>query len=183
MRLFRNLLTAAALTLAVPTLYADTTYTYTGNPFNLDVTSSTAPFIQGSFTVASPLAPGEDTPFDPLSFSFSVGTFTLDSDTPNITVPFFDDVSTDSAGNIVNWLISLGVDDGSSPEPNIFTINEGCCVTDSADDGSTFFGENSNDPSTWTESTSAVPEPSTLTLLGSGAIALATSLRRRITSR
>jgi hypothetical protein len=162
---------------------ADTTYTYTGNPFNtLNGVYTTSDFVSGSFTVATPLAP--DTPYGaitPGSFSFSDGHQTLDAS--NTSTAFFG-VATDDTGNIVGWYIAL-----IDAEANIQTSNPyiNGIVDDARIDVDSSFSRAFlfSDPGTWTESTTdpvPTPEPSSLVLLGSGLIGIAGAVRHGLVS-
>jgi hypothetical protein len=193
MRICRVALTACLTLLSVPAL-ADTTYTYTGNDFFSDGILgpyTTSDSVTGSFTVASPLPdndPFPDVKF--LSFSFTDGVQTITNSNayfPEIRI------ATDSSGNITSWLIHLisidNINDFIQTEAfvdqfhNINVDDEGEDPIPSTLDppGS---GYNSGDPGTWTSNIatqppSLIPEPSTLTMLGTGMLGLAGLARRR----
>ena len=182
---------------AVPA-FADTTYTYTGNPFdsfsgNYSCGSECA--VSGSFTVANPLASnlpstvlgGENsilaTGF-PVSasqvesFSFTDGNTTFDQNNsyfPNSAIL----IGTDSNGMINDWTVFLQF----GPYTNyLYTTN-----TPGRDISSNQVGYypyttlgtafNNDNPGTW--SVTDTPEPSSLLMLSSGLIGLG-FIRRRI---
>jgi PEP-CTERM motif len=180
---------------------ADTifTYTYTGNPLSSPIPSTgyQAPFnssdiVTASFTTSSLLESNvafSSVAFD--SLTMSSGSFTLteaNAVDPRICL------STNASGAITTWYIGENFD----PINGIVTINatsgEHCLGTSfgsnfaqdevAIDYPSTIGAFNSNDPGTWTltETTSAVPEPSTLVLLGSGLLSIVGFTRRKLTS-
>ena len=185
------------LMLAVPA-FADTTYTYTGNPFdsfsgNYSCGSECA--ISGSFTVGNPLASnpslavleGENsilaTGFPVSSsqvesFSFTDGNTTFDQNNsyfPNSAIL----IGTDSNGMINDWTVFLQF----GPYTNyLYTTN-----TPGRDISSNQVGYypyttlgtafNNDSPGTW--SVTDTPEPSSLLMLSSGLIGLG-FIRRRI---
>lgn len=87
-----------------PFARADTTYTYTGNPFTaffaLDTTAPACPptcMITGSFTVAQPLAANLSSySFTPEAFSFTDGNIPITNLTSGLTQTLFDGFSTNS---------------------------------------------------------------------------------------
>ena len=88
----------------LPTM-ANTTYTYTGNPFTSVIAPyTTSSFVSGWFTVASPLGNWTDQMIRPLDYAFSDGLGTPfgggDSDV-------FAGISADASGNILTWDIAL----------------------------------------------------------------------------
>jgi hypothetical protein len=181
MRLKLSLLGCALLMLPL-SAFADTVYTYTGNTYtfnNGDIYNPSG-HISGSFDLASPLGDNETWEVvNPLSFTFTDGTFTLTKATvfPEFAESFA--FKTDASGNIVAWNISL--DD--IPFHYIFTENIGPYVSDYAVDPSApvyAYAGNMQDAGTWTSSApSPVPEPSTILLFGTGILGTLGALRKR----
>jgi hypothetical protein len=170
---------------------ADTVYSYTGNPFTNGVTQNgltslpVGPFtandsVSGSFTVATPLGPLLHLfMFTPTSFSFTDDVDTLTN--LNSTLSSFEEVSTDINGNIVDWHIFARLVGGNNAFIDTLGLMGGGADEGIESDNQGHFVEafNNNDLGTWTVSTT-VPEPSSLLLLGSGAIGLAGVLRKRL---
>ena len=154
----------AALSLAYPaSVQADTTYTYTGNPF----TSVSGPpytmsdFVSGMLTLAGPLAPNFSGNVTPIAFSFSDGVQTLTKQTPG-TITLFS-FQTGPTGAITGWLVAINLAVGGSIQtetapPALVTLDFG------ADIGSAF-GRVSGDPGTWAMVTGVPDTGSTLTLM------------------
>ncbi len=191
----------AVLAVAVSSLgvatsaWASTIYSYTGNNFN-QITNdiwlpvpgeyTTAMYVSGWFEVADPIAANESNMFiTPLSYSFSDGrnTYTnLDSVLSTSADPDKFIVSTDGAGQIFNW--SIGVE--SFGTGNLWTRNFALAVYDYGAVEPNWFSSTTqrdnaivyDNPGVWT-STSSVPEPSTLLLLGSGMVGLAMTRIRK----
>jgi PEP-CTERM motif len=172
-----------------PPLPWQTPYTYTGNAFTTfsgDGVFLPSDSITGSFTVSSPLDAnltlGELTP-TATSVSFSNGIDTVSGVPTNLQV------GTDPTGAINLWYIDFITATGQY----VVTINTGSTGNylqeDYGQNNNQFYGYNLNAPGKWSSvdssaptdpSPSAVPEPSSLFLLGTGALGLAGSLRRKL---
>jgi hypothetical protein len=190
-RLFAGLLGLAIVylgALALPAR-ADTVYTYTGNPFTTFVGGLSCPpecHITGEFTVVQPLAANlGNVSVSPSSFSFTDGNVTLtDASTGYTQAPLFLFFSTDATGAITSW--------------DVFLLTSTYHIqTDNDSSGGTLFqydvsgfgvgsGANiaieSGNPGSWSISSTTVPEPSSLLLVGTGLLCLGPLLRRRIQS-
>ena len=185
--------------------HASTIYTYTGNLFsNTSLDGPTAPAdlyttadrITGFIELADPLAPnlGSLTTLTPLTFSFSDGVNTI----TDVASSSSFQVTTDAAGNIVNWRVAinfLAPTSGNWPWKTIGVFNSSSGVFDlgrdtlcgngSTTNGCDKFGDpyyeqtgsNGNSPGTWRLQTASVPEPTSTLLLGTALLGFA--LRRR----
>jgi PEP-CTERM motif len=177
----------AVFVLIVPVM-ADEIYTYTGNPFTVTSVPSggfAGQSIDGSFTIAAALA--DDLTFAPsptignvipLSYSFTdgVNTFT------NLNSVFYFNFETNGSGVITEWFASTSTgglntaglstqDDGSPMSPTI--VDQGNSAFDNTG------GQNENDKGVWSaSSTSTVPEPGNLALVGLGLVAIGIVRRR-----
>jgi hypothetical protein len=162
-----------AIALVAPATRADSTYTYTGNTYNIFFGSAACPpecGVSGSFTVSTSLLAGTEYSFTPLSFSITDGVETITQ--ANATTSAFT-VVTDSSGAIIGWNMEwlttgYSIFSGTNPPGCV-----GCSVIDSSGDNSVSQGAQvKNDPGTWTSTTTGVPEPSSLSLLCLGILAL-----------
>jgi hypothetical protein len=177
----------------VPSANADTVYTYTGNPFaeffGVDSCSMGVGecSLSGSFTVASPLPDNRAFgAITPLSFSFTDGVNTItsaDSLTLNIL-----EVATNASGQIDEWYVHYNVNAPGDTTLELTTDSELFAPSGWGDltglvsnvSPYPFVGNASifDDSGTWsTPAAAAVPEPSSLMLLGAGFLGLA-GLRR-----
>jgi hypothetical protein len=168
---------------------ADTTYTYTGNPFQIiqciaPLTDCVGSSIDGSFTLASRLGDNLNNAFvNPKSFSFEGdGLINSNLNVASGTLPKFQ-FSTNAVGQIEGWSVLLyGVQHGPFGEQDVefesFNNPSGIlcrCFPLGSDDGifesigglSLNFGP----PGTW--AVSGAPEPASGTLLIAGLVGLA----------
>jgi hypothetical protein len=177
---------------------ADTVYTYTGNAVSncngiyVVPCSQNQIAISGYFTVANELAANLSfSAIAPTSFSFSDGggIFALSSAQSLTEKTFL--ISTDSQGHITFWGIAL--DNIATGCANV--DGEACIGTYSNDSGSGDYtgflsnqgtpsqsfgsGQNGGVPGLWTISQTAVPEPSSLMLLGTGMAGIMEVVRRK----
>lgn len=178
-------LSLVSLFFFMPTLEADTMYTYTGKAITQTIGTAfpAGSIIQGDFITATPL--GNNLNFQPVSyksFSFFVnGVVSIDN---TQTVPLNFTVSTDSSGKISAWNISLDINGGS----NVKSISTASGSTATGSDfarlvvnSSSSIASNSGMPGTWTVSEVAVPEPGTYATLAGALtlVALVASKRRK----
>jgi hypothetical protein len=193
------------LCLTLPTsLRADSyTYTYTGNSFGYNGSFYALTGVSGSFTLASPLAPGTTT--DPhgavLDFSFTDGESIFDLANFVSAPPAYPfgpqnafSVTTNAAGQIVAWDIILY--SGLYPSGGfITTCNEGAaCSYGVSQDGVNDWTLDYNadlgpggvygtyTESTWVNSSISTPEPSSLLLFAIGSLALVALAGRKLTA-
>jgi hypothetical protein len=161
--------------------FADTVYTYTGNPFN-EFEGLTCPLdcaISGSFTVASPLPDNLALGLiATLAFSFTDGNITINKSSVFIGSGGVE-VGTNSSGDVTSWIISFTV----FPSFNFLqTTNQPGAAFDRVIVHSTGGIEfpraaNVSDPGVWT-STVAAPEPTSIGLMLLG-IGLVFAMRKR----
>jgi hypothetical protein len=170
---------------------ADETYTYTGNPFTtFSGTAACSPVcsLSGSFTISSALGDNFAPAFLTLeSFSFTDGGFTF---TPTNTAAGIQGikVGTNSTGQINVWEIDLATASVGGIYKGIYgTIQTGFIFDESYvyDQNTSSYlalASNSDNPGTWTasSSTASVPEPSGLILLGMGLLGVVTWSRRKV---
>jgi hypothetical protein len=174
--------------IVAPNAQADTVYTYTGNAYTSCIGSytSTCTATALSFTFDTTLtgtqldnlniytvAGGDLTPYV-TSFSFTDGTVTVtQANASSLDLGF--DATTGSNGDILYWYMSAC----PSPIQCTYTYYEpygvnlsdpGLVATDASGINGSNYGFNTNDPGTWTVTTT--PEPGTvgLMLLGVGIV-------------
>ena len=184
----RSLTLVAALMMLPLTLKADTLYTYIGNNFNQfssphmgtgpNAYYSTANFVEIAFVLSSPLAANLNNVFiDPLTYSFTDGTISTSGPYSSWLAGFA--VTTDAAGNIVNWEMGTSSPGAATDQYSVESENEPGHVSDQGDVliyFNNYTGEVADDPGTWTAG--PVPEPGSLILVASGLLGAVGMLRR-----
>ncbi len=174
----------AGLAFTAATTKADTTYTYTGNPYNFCdgtyVCTGTSPAMQITFDVASGTVLNNlsltDISADITSFSITDGQsapLTILQGPPNGV-----EIGTDASGNIISWSITDS-DLAFTPFLRIRSFFSGNLPGMSGDISTIFISNGQSFMSgdggafplgTWTAT--GVPEPSSVPLLGIGILAL-----------
>ena len=205
-RLFVAALVLAFLAIGfAPAAVADSTYKYTGQPYDpnspnfcngtyIPVCSSIG--VSATIVLANPLGDNlVNAPVSPVSFTFSGGTdaFTLTQAT-SLPIELLE-FSTDSNGNIIGWGIQLATDSGANSGCTPGPLNFVCLGTYSNSNGAgdysaydynhgtsnEVYGAGTNSVAgSWALVTT--PEPSSLVLLGSGLLGVF-ARRRRIRQR
>lgn len=175
---------------------AQVTYTYTGNDFGpiYGTALTTSDFVSASFTFASPLADG----LDFVEESANLLSWTVTDQINTLSMADADvlgfELTTNGAGDITNWefLASTAVIPPSGIPPNwleIGSANYGTYVVDLSEfwltqSDPSWIASIPNDPGTWTTTTSAAPEPSTLGLTALLSVAIMVfEIRRRRQTR
>jgi len=172
-RALRNLIILVA-SIGAPLAQADIQYSYTGNAFtNATGVYSTADSISGFFTLNSTL--GNNFSFQtiiPKTFSFTDQHQVLTDSTPSLVTDF--EVSTDAAGIITQWSITIETNGGAPPLTEFLTENaltqaDAAIITDAIGNPISLGNNPRDGAGVWaTTSIAAVPEPdfSGLLLLG-----------------
>lgn len=177
----RMMFGVALLLISSTGLFANVTYTYTGNDFTsvggFHHLYTTSDSVTGYFTVAAPL-PANWNGYVTTFFNFSDGVQTI---TPaNATNPTTGiGLLTNSAGQIIAWDINIGSTANGADVIHAESSGTGLdygqvYVGGFAND----YGENFGPPGTWTAS--AVPEPTSFGLMLTGFGLAAGALRHRL---
>jgi|SRR6516162_2203838 hypothetical protein len=155
----------AVLSVVYPaSVQADTTYTYTGNPF----TSVSGPphtmsdFVSGMLTLAGPLAPNFNGFVTPIAFSFSDGVQTITNLTPGLGQSLTFHFQTGPIGVISDWNVDVFLFGGVE---EISTVKE---VSQTIDFGVTAggaFGQITNHAGVWATVAGVPDTGSTLSLM------------------
>jgi|SRR6516165_11838595 len=174
--------------LAAPSIcHATVMLTYTGNDFtNFTNLYKATDKVTVSITLATPLGDNLNlAPVTPLMFSLNDGVGTIRNTDPPASSLF--EFSTDSSGNITGW--DVNATEGSPVSFFQITTENATSVgtTDNAEISNTGSGtstaSNTNKPGAWTTATAAVPEPSTVSVLGAGVLGLGLLWWRRRQNR
>jgi len=198
LRLFLGALVSIASIGLSPSAMADSTYTYTGQPYSttspnlcdgtyLPVCTSIG--VSGTIVLASPLGDNLNDAFvTPVMFSFSGGTDAFDlTQSSSLAIETFQ-FSTDANGDIIGWAIQLAT---SSSNCTNGPLNWVCLGTYSNVNGAgdysaydynygtgneVYGGGNNSVAGSW--ALVATPEPSSILLLCSGLFAVLITRRR-----
>jgi len=142
---------------------------------------TTSDFVTASFTVASAFGANQSIGLPdvtPLSWTFDDGRFSFNQSAHAANLNFFH-ITTDASGDITRWAFGAQYYNvGYTTDWKQETMNDTSIFFAVEDQGQyspgTYFerGQVSNNPGTWTETVTPVPEPSTVALFGLGLIGL-----------
>ena len=167
----------AALSIVYPaSVQADTTYTYTGNPFtNVSGPPYTmSDFVSGMLTLAGPLAPNFNGFVTPIAFSFSDGVQTITNLTPGLGLVTFG-FQTGPTGAISDWNVDVFLLAGVA---EISTVKGVTQEIDFGLLGAASFGQITDNPGVWATVAGVPDTGSTLSLMALTLIALGLVARR-----
>jgi hypothetical protein len=166
-------LIALLITASLEPAQADTTYTYTGQPFSIAVLPYTShDFVTAVMTTQLPLA--QNLPFgaiqvNSLTLSDGIQTIALDPSLSSLL-----DVATDARGNIASWQIFLGY----SASHYISMQKTGTLTADAGSLDDVRQADNDGTPGTWRVS-AAAPEPASVGLFAAGVLGLVSVVLRK----